>query len=58
MQYIEALRHIHAQNFSWRPAQSIYLLFVPDKEIGGAGMDAFLELEHYKFFTWYCISLE
>ena len=58
MQYIEALRHIHARNPSWQPARSIYLSFVPDEEIGGAGMAAFLESELYKSLPGIALALD
>ena len=49
MQYIEALRQIRArQGESWKPSRSIYLTFVPDEEVGGSGMAAFLDSELYK----------
>lgn len=48
MQYIEALRQIHARNPQWKPARDIVLSFVPDEETGGAGMAAFLESKLYK----------
>jgi aminoacylase len=46
MQYIEALRQIILTGYS--PQRSIYLTFVPDEEIGGSGMAAFLESALYK----------
>ena len=48
MQYIEAIRKIHQGNPEWQPERDIYLTFVPDEEIGGAGMAAFLDSELYK----------
>ena len=36
IQYIEALRKLHAVHPGYRPTRSIYLTFVPDEEIGGA----------------------
>ena len=58
MQYIEALRFIHARNPSWQPARSIYLSFVPDEEIGGAGMAAFLESDVYKALPGIALALD
>jgi len=48
IQYIEALRKISTQDSSFRPRRSIYLTFVPDEEIGGSGMAAFLDSKLYK----------
>lgn len=48
MQYIEAIRSLHESNPEWQPERDIYLTFVPDEEIGGAGMAAFLESDLYK----------
>lgn len=46
IQYIEALRKLAQLNF--QPTRSIYLTFVPDEEVGGSGMAAFLESHLYK----------
>mmetsp|Transcript_22161 Transcript_22161/g.34086 ORF Transcript_22161/g.34086 Transcript_22161/m.34086 type:complete len:326 (+) Transcript_22161:1-978(+) len=48
IQYIEALRKIHAMDPSFQPTRSIYLSFVPDEETGGRGMAAFLDSNLYK----------
>jgi aminoacylase len=48
MQYIEAIRQISQRYPDWQPERSIYLTFVPDEEIGGSGMAAFLESDLYK----------
>lgn len=48
MQYIEAIRKLHETNPEWQPERDIYLTFVPDEEIGGAGMAAFLDSDLYK----------
>lgn len=48
MQYVEAIRKLHATNPEWQPERDIYLTFVPDEEIGGAGMAAFLDSDLYK----------
>ena len=58
LQYIEALRHIHARDPSWQPARSVYLSFVPDEEIGGAGMAAFLESSLYKSLPGIALALD
>jgi aminoacylase len=46
IQYVEAIRKLAAQNF--QPARSIYLTFVPDEEVGGGGMAAFLDSALYR----------
>lgn len=48
MQYIEALRKLHQIRPQWRPERSLYLTFVPDEEIGGSGMAAFLDSDLYR----------
>lgn len=46
IQYVEAIRKLASQNF--QPVRSIYLTFVPDEEVGGSGMAAFLDSKLYK----------
>ena len=46
IQYIEAIRYLVSKDF--QPTRSIYLTFVPDEEVGGSGMAAFLDSELYK----------
>jgi aminoacylase len=46
IQYIEALRRMSYDGY--QPLRSIYLTFVPDEEIGGGGMAAFLESKLYR----------
>ena len=48
IQYVEAIRKIHAAYPDFQPTRSIYLTFVPDEEVGGSGMAAFLESSLYK----------
>lgn len=49
MQYIEAIRYLASSTSpTFQPARTIYLTFVPDEEIGGQGMAAFLESSLYK----------
>jgi aminoacylase len=48
VQYMEAIRKIAMIYPQWQPERSIYLTFVPDEEIGGSGMAAFLDSELYK----------
>lgn len=57
MQYIEALRQIQATT-SYQPQRSIYLTFVPDEEIGGSGMAAFLESKLYKSLPGIALALD
>jgi aminoacylase len=46
IQYIEAIRYLNRQGF--QPTRTMYLSFVPDEEVGGGGMAAFLESELFK----------
>ena len=46
IQYIEAIRKLNSQKY--KPTRSIYLTFVPDEEVGGFGMAAFLSSSLYK----------
>ncbi len=48
MQYIEGIRKLHQTRPEWQPERDIYLTFVPDEEIGGSGMAAFLDSDLYK----------
>jgi aminoacylase len=49
MQYLAALQKICADTpGGWQPARTIYLSMVPDEEVGGGGMAAFLESATYK----------
>ena len=56
MQYIEALRQIILNGYS--PVRSIYLTFVPDEEIGGSGMAAFLNSTVYKSLPGIALALD
>mmetsp|Transcript_214 Transcript_214/g.276 ORF Transcript_214/g.276 Transcript_214/m.276 type:complete len:453 (+) Transcript_214:126-1484(+) len=59
MQYIEALRQItKAQGNEWKPARSMYLTFVPDEEVGGSGMAAFLDSTLYKELPGIALALD
>jgi aminoacylase len=51
MQYVEAIRKIVQLHPDWQPSRSIYLTFVPDEEVGGGGMAAFLESAIYKSWS-------
>ena len=48
MQYIEAIVKIQSLYPQFVPKRNIYLSFVPDEEVGGGGMAAFLESALYK----------
>lgn len=48
IQYIEAIRKLSSTSFT--PKRSIYLTFVPDEEIGGTGMAAFVSSKLYQSF--------
>ena len=58
IQYIEALRKLHAVHPRYRPTRSIYLTFVPDEEIGGSGMAAVLSSEFYKSLPGIAVALD
>ena len=58
IQYIEALRKLHAVQPDYQPTRSIYLTFVPDEEIGGSGMAAFLSSALYKSLPGIAIALD
>mmetsp|Transcript_24497 Transcript_24497/g.28886 ORF Transcript_24497/g.28886 Transcript_24497/m.28886 type:complete len:471 (-) Transcript_24497:136-1548(-) len=46
IQYIEAIRKLSLTSFT--PERSIYLTFLPDEEVGGMGMTAFLSSKLYQ----------
>eukprot|EP00980_Cylindrotheca_fusiformis_P029026 scaffold22701_cov123-Cylindrotheca_fusiformis.AAC.5 len=58
MQYIEAIRTLSTLNPEWIPERNIYLTFVPDEEIGGGGMAAFLESKLYKSLPGIALALD
>jgi len=58
MQYIEAVRSLYQLNPDWQPERDIYLTFVPDEEIGGAGMAAFLDSDLYKNLPGIALALD
>ncbi|KAJ1563199.1 adenylate cyclase [Cladochytrium tenue] len=48
IQYAEAVRRLKSRGFS-TPKRNVYLLYVPDEEIGGAhGMSEFIASEHFR----------
>jgi aminoacylase len=58
IQYVEAIRRIHRLDPTWQPERSIYLTFVPDEEVGGFGMAAFLESETYRSLPGIALALD
>jgi len=58
MQYVQALQKICAVEPLWKPARSIYLTFVPDEEVGGGGMAAFLESTLYQSLPGIALALD
>ena len=58
IQYIEAIRKIAQLYPDWQPTRDIYLTFVPDEEIGGSGMAAFLDSALYKSLPGIALALD
>jgi len=58
MQYMEAIRTISKLHPNWQPERDIYLTFVPDEEIGGSGMAAFLDSKLYKNMPGIALALD
>jgi N-acyl-L-amino-acid amidohydrolase len=58
VQYIQALIKICRVDPDWVPERSIYLSFVPDEEVGGGGMAAFLESATYKELPGIALALD
>ena len=58
IQYIEAIRKISRIDPGWKPSRDIYLTFVPDEEIGGSGMAAFLDSKLYKSLPGIALALD
>lgn len=58
VQYIEAIRKLHSINPSFRPQRTIHLTFVPDEEVGGSGMMAFLSSNLYKSMPGVALALD
>ena len=55
---MEAIRKLHKSKPDYKPSRSIYLSFVPDEEIGGSGMAAFLVSKLYKSLPGIAIALD
>jgi len=58
IQYIEAIRKLQSIKPDFRPARSIYLTFVPDEEIDGTGMAAFLASKLYQSLPGIALALD
>lgn len=58
VQYVEAIRKLHNLYPDWKPKRTVYLTFVPDEEIGGAGMACFLSSELYKSIPGIALALD
>jgi len=58
IQYIEAIRKLHSIHPEFRPQRTIHLTFVPDEEVGGAGMHALLESKLYKSLPGVALALD
>jgi aminoacylase len=56
IQYMEAIRKLHSTGF--QPTRHVYLTFVPDEEIGGAGMAAFLDSKVYQELPGIALALD
>ena len=58
IQYVEAIRKIKRDKPDFIPQRDVYLTFVPDEEIGGAGMAAFLESKLYHELPGIALALD
>jgi aminoacylase len=58
IQYLEAIRKLHASKPEFVPKRSIYLTFVPDEEVGGSGMAAVLSSKLYKSLPGIALALD
>lgn len=58
IQYIEAIRKLHSMKPNFVPKRSIILSFVPDEEVGGSGMAAFLSSKFYKALPGIALALD
>lgn len=58
IQYIEAIRKVHSIDPTFRPQRTIHLTFVPDEEVGGGGMLAFLSSKLYKSMPGVALALD
>ena len=58
VQYIEAIRKLNALRPSFIPERSVLLTFVPDEEVGGTGMAAFLSSSLYGSLPGIALALD
>ncbi|GKY95824.1 hypothetical protein MPSEU_000543000 [Mayamaea pseudoterrestris] len=58
IQYLEALRKLKADDPNFQPTRTIVVSLVPDEEVGGAGMAAFLESTFYKQLPGIALALD
>lgn len=61
IQYLEAIAKIRSNTSNGaqvRPQRDVYLTFVPDEEVGGSGMAAFLSSELYKSLPGIALALD
>lgn len=58
IQYMEAIRKLHAMDPTYQPQRSIYLTFVPDEEVGGSGMLSFLSSTLYNSLPGVALALD
>ncbi|KAL7511681.1 hypothetical protein ACHAXN_008659 [Cyclotella atomus] len=58
VQYIEAIRKLHCIHPEFRPQRTIHLTFVPDEEVGGGGMLAFLSSTLYNSLPGIALALD
>ncbi|KAL3796441.1 hypothetical protein HJC23_004238 [Cyclotella cryptica] len=58
IQYIEAIRKLHSIHPTFKPQRTVYLTFVPDEEVGGGGMLAFLSSTLYKSLPGIALALD
>ncbi len=58
IQYMEAIRKLHAIYPTYQPQRSIYLTFVPDEEVGGSGMLTFLSSTLYNSLPGVALALD
>jgi aminoacylase len=57
-QYLEAIRQIKKTCPDFIPTRTIYLTFVPDEEVGGGGMAAFLSSNLYRSLPGIALALD
>lgn len=58
MQYLQAIRHLRNTHPTFQPLRTIVLTYVPDEEVGGAGMAAFLNSSFYQSLPGIALALD